>query len=283
MNYIKTFFLMCLLFGVFLVFGYLLGGEGGLVVAFVLALFINFLTYFFSDKLVLSLYRAEPLSEKDAPEIHNMVRELSAAANIPPPRIYRLPVNTPNAFATGRNPRHAVVALTDGIMKLMNNEEIRGVLGHELSHIKHRDMLISTIAAIMAGAITMLATLARWSLFFLGGRRGIGRLIGTLVLAILAPIIALIIRMAISRNREYLADKGSAKLTGNPLALANALEKLDDYSRQIPMRTVKRTTSHMFIVNPLSGNALMRIFSSHPPIDERIDRLEEMSKNPIVR
>ncbi len=261
--------------------GKLIGGTHGMTIAFILAMCMNFFSYWFSDKIVLSMYGAREVSPEEAPELYGIVQELSHRARIPMPRIYIIPEESPNAFATGRNPQNAAVAVTEGILKIMNREELKGVLGHELAHIKNRDILIGTIAATLAGAIMILADMARWSLFF-GGIRddeenggSILGIIGIVLMAILAPIAAMLIQMAISRAREYLADETGARFAGSPYGLANALEKLEEYSRRIPM-DANPATAHMFIVNPLSAGTIAHLFSTHPPIEERIKRLRSM-------
>jgi heat shock protein HtpX len=240
---------------------------------------MNFVSYWFSDKIVLAMYGAQEVTEAEQPEFYGLVRQLAARAGLPMPRVYIIPSDTPNAFATGRNPEHAAVAATTGILRVLSREELMGVMAHELSHVKHRDILISSIAATVAGAITYLAHMAQWAAMLGGGRdrdeEG-GGLLGMLVMAIVAPLAALLIQMAISRSREYDADKGGAEVSGNPLYLAGALRKLEMANRQIPMEEATPATAHMFIVNPLTGGGLMSLFSTHPPIEERIKRLESM-------
>ncbi len=268
---------------VLLVFvGAAIGGRGGMVFAFGLAVIMNFGSYWFSDKIVLRMYHAQPVNEAEAPELYSIVRNLSRKASMPMPKVYIMPDETPNAFATGRNPEHAVVAVTQGIMKILSREELAGVIAHELAHIRHRDMLTGTIVATIAGAISMLAQMAQWAMIFGGGRRdddeGQGNPIAALVMMIVAPIAAMLVQMAISRTREYEADKGGAGLHGNPLALASALQKLERGSQVIPMHDAKPATAHMFIVNPLHGGGLLKLFSTHPPIAERVQRLQEMAR-----
>ncbi len=280
LNQIKSFAFLTILTLLFVWIGGMIGGQSGMIIAFVLAFFMNFFSYWFSDKIVLAAYRAKPVSESEAPELYAIVRELATKAGIPMPKIYIIPSPQPNAFATGRNPEHAAVAVTTGILQLLNREELKGVLGHELGHIIHRDILIQSIAATIAGAIMVLASMARWAAFFGGFSRDdddAGGIIGLLVLSILAPLAATLIQLAISRSREYLADKKGAELAGNPLYLANALKKLDAYSKELPMPQANPQTAHMFIVNPLSGKALAKLFSTHPPIEDRVKRLEEMA------
>lgn len=278
MNTMKTFMLMALMTALVVVIGRMLGGEGGMVIAFLFAVAMNFGSYWFSDKIVLKMYRAQEVSQGDAPQLHGMVQELAGRAGLPMPRVYVIPGDQPNAFATGRNPEHAAVAVTEGIMKTLSADELRGVLGHELAHVKHRDILIGTIAATMAGAISMIAHMAQWAMIFGGGRgsddEGSNPL-GALVMIIVAPIAALLIQMAISRSREFLADEGGAQIAGNPLSLAGALRKLDTRAKQIPMHA-SPSTAHMFIVNPLKKGGFAKLFSTHPPMEERIARLEAM-------
>lgn len=274
MNSFRTFLLMTALMALALLIGNALGGESGMITAFVIAGLMNFGSYWFSDKIVLAMYGAKPVSESDAPELYNIVRRLAASAQLPMPKVYVIPADQPNAFATGRDPSHAAVAVTSGILRLLNEEEIEGVLAHELAHVKHRDVLIGTIAATMAGAIMMLS---RFALFFGGGRdrEGGGNPIAAIVAIVLAPIAAILIQMAISRGREYGADEGGARFCGNPHALASALRKLQRGAQAVPM-DANPATAHMFIVNPFSAGGLAGLFSTHPPIEERIARLERM-------
>ena len=278
MNNIKTMFLLVLLTLILVWAGGQFGGKQGMTMALIFALGMNFLAYWFSDKIVLRMYRAREVSEAEAPALHSVVRRLSQKAHIPMPKVYVIEEDQPNAFATGRNPGHAAVAVTTGIMRILSEDELAGVIGHELSHITHRDILISTVAATLAGAISYLAQMAQWAAIF--GHRGDddegGSPVAALVMMIVGPIAALIVQMAISRSREYLADEGGARLAGNPRFLANALRKLNFASQKIPM-DANPATSHMFIVNPLSGGGLLKLFSTHPPIEERIARLESMS------
>jgi heat shock protein HtpX len=253
-----------------------------MIIAFVFAVVMNFGSYWFSDKIVLRMYSASEVSESDAPELYASVRNLSLKAGLPMPRVFIIPDETPNAFATGRNEKHAVVAVTQGILRILNREELEGVIAHELSHIKDRDILIGSIAATIAGAIMMLANMAQWAAIFGGGRSddeegGGGGAIGLIVMAILAPIAATLIQMAISRSREYLADSEGAQVSGNPYGLASALEKLSSASQVVPMHA-NPSTAHMFIVNPLTGRSLMNLFSTHPPIEERVARLRSMGR-----
>jgi heat shock protein HtpX len=279
MNTLKTTFLLALLTVLLVLAGGAIGGRGGMTFALIMAGVMNFVSYWFSDKIVLAMYGAQEVTEAEQPEFYGLVRQLAARAGLPMPRVYIIPSDTPNAFATGRNPEHAAVAATTGILRVLSREELMGVMAHELSHVKHRDILISSIAATVAGAITYLAHMAQWAAMFGGGRdrdeEG-GGLLGMLVMAIVAPLAALLIQMAISRSREYDADKGGAEVSGNPLYLAGALRKLEMANRQIPMEGATPATAHMFIVNPLTGGGLMSLFSTHPPIEERIKRLESM-------
>lgn len=281
MNTIKTVFLLGALTGLLILIGGYFGGRQGMIIAFALAVIMNFGSYWFSDKIVLRMYSASEVSESDAPELYAAVRNLSMKAGLPMPRVFIIPDETPNAFATGRNEKHAVVAVTQGILRILNREELEGVIAHELSHIKDRDILIGSIAATIAGAIMMLANMAQWAAIFGGGRsddeEGGGGTIGLIVMAILAPIAATLIQMAISRSREYLADSEGAQVSGNPYGLASALEKLSSASQVVPMHA-NPSTAHMFIVNPLSGRSLMNLFSTHPPIEERVARLRSMGR-----
>jgi len=278
MNNLKTVILLGALTGLFLFVGGLVGGQNGMFIALAFAGIMNIAAYWFSDKIVLRTYGAQPLSETQAPDIHRMVEELCREAEIPKPMVYVINEESPNAFATGRNPQHGAIALSTGIIKIMNREELKGVIAHELSHIRHRDTLIQTVAATIAGAIMFLAYQMRW-FAFLGGSSDDddrGGVLGLLVMAILAPIAAMLIQMAISRSREYKADAGASTLTHNPEGLASGLEKLGYYTRRIPMRATSQT-AHLFIVSPLSGKTLASIFSTHPPLEERILRLRRMT------
>ena len=276
-NRVKTVLLLTGL-TIFLIFmGKVLGGRQGMYLAFILALVMNFFSYWFSDKIVLRMYKAQEVSPEEAPQIHQMVEELAHEAGIPKPRVYIIPDESPNAFATGRNPQHAAVAATQGIIRLLTPVELKGVLGHELGHVLNRDILISTIAATLAGAIMILASMARWGAILGMGRddeEG-GGIFGVLVMSIIAPIAAMLIQMAISRSREYLADETGAHLAHNPESLARALEKLSLGTQRIPM-DASPATAHMFIVNPLTGRSLMNLFSTHPPIEARVERLRAM-------
>jgi heat shock protein HtpX len=281
-NTLKTTVLLAGLTAFFLIIGQYLGGQNGLIIAFVFAAIMNLGSYWFSDKIVLAMYRARQVDASEAPELHQLLAELTQNARLPMPRVYILPQETPNAFATGRNPEHAAVAVTEGILRLLSRDELKGVLAHELGHVKNRDILIGSIAATLAGAIMMLASMARWSAFLGGMGRsddneggGAGGLVGLIVMSILAPIAAMLIQMAISRSREYQADATGSGIAGNSWGLAGALQKLDYASKRIPMNASPQT-AHMFIVNPLSGRSLMNLFSTHPPIEERIKRLKAM-------
>jgi heat shock protein HtpX len=275
MNTIKTMALMVGLTLLLVWAGAALGGRSGMTVALMFAFAMNIFTYWFSDKIVLKMYRAEEASRADAPELYEIVRRLSQKAGLPMPKVYIINQAQPNAFATGRSPDHSAVAVTTGIMRILNVEELEGVLGHELAHIKNRDILISTIAATIAGAISYLAFVAKWALIFGGRDDEDGNPIVAIVMMIVAPIAAMLIQMAISRSREYSADSGGAKVAGNPRYLASALKKLHMASQNIPLEA-QPATAHMFIVNPLSGSTMMKLFSTHPPIEERIARLESM-------
>ena len=280
-NSIKTVLLLGLLTVLILFIGQLLGGTQGMMIAFVFSVLLNFGSYWFSDKIVLRIYDARPVTEAEAPELYGIVHDVALRAGMPMPRVYIIPTETPNAFATGRNPEHAVVAVTEGILRLMNREELEGVLAHEISHVKNRDILISSVAATLAGVIMMLANMARWAAIF-GGYGGRDReeegggMLGLLLTMILAPIAAMLIQMAISRSREYMADSTGAKTVGNPLGLASALAKLSRANEIAPMEA-RPETAHLFIVNPLSGRSLANLFSTHPPIEERIARLRAMA------
>jgi heat shock protein HtpX len=279
MNTIKTGLLLGALTGLLMLIGGWFGGQNGVVIAFFFAVVMNFGSYWFSDKIVLSMYHAQAVSESDAPELYAMVKNLALRASLPMPRVYIIPGDTPNAFATGRNEQHAVVAVTEGILRILGRDELEGVIAHELTHIRNRDILIGSIAATLAGAIVMLAHMAQWAAMFGGAGsdddEGGSNIVGLILMAVLAPIAATLIQMAISRSREYLADAGGAKISGKPYGLAGALEKLSRASQAIPMNA-NPSTAHMFIVNPLTGRSLMNLFSTHPPIEERIARLRSM-------
>ncbi len=280
-NWIKTMVLMTVMTVLFVWIGRIVGGQSGMIIALLLAGGMNFFSYWFSDKIVLKKYHAKEVSQLEAPDLYGIVQELAVAAEIPMPKIYIVPESSPNAFATGRNPSHAAVAVTEGILQILDRNELKGVLGHELAHVVHRDILIGTIAAVFAGAIMVLASIARWGAIF-GGFGGSndddGGIFGLLIIMIIAPTAALIIQMAISRSREFLADAGGAKYSGNPLYLANALRKLDGISRQVPLKRATPQTAHMFIVNPFSGRRISSLFATHPAMEERIRKLEEMAR-----
>ncbi len=281
MNQFKTFLLMLVLTFIFILVGSAIGGKSGAIYAFIFAAAMNFFSYWFSDKIVLRMYGAQEVTQGEAPALYQIVGELVNKASLPMPKIYMIESDTPNAFATGRNPEHAAVAVTSGIMRILSKEELSGVIGHELSHIRHRDILISTLAATMAGAIAMLARIAQWGAIFGGGRSnddegGGNNFLFVLIFSIVASIAAMLIQLAISRSREYLADEGGAHLS-NPLYLARALGKLETAAQRIPMQA-NPSTAHMFIVNPLRGGGVLSLFSTHPPIEDRIARLEEMAR-----
>lgn len=276
-NQIRTTILLAVLTALILWIGQVLGGRQGMIIALIFAAGMNFFSYWYSDKLVLRMYRAREVTVNQAPELYEIIQRLTQQAGLPMPKLYVIPQEAPNAFATGRNPAHAVVAVTEGLVKIMDRDEITGVLAHELAHVKNRDILIGSIAATMAGAIMMLATMARWSAIFggFGGRDdegGGGGFIGLIVMSIIGPIAAMIIQMAISRSREYLADSTGAGFAGQPEGLAKALEKLGAYSKRLPLNA-SPATAHMFIVNPLSGRSMLNLFSTHPPLEDRIARL----------
>jgi heat shock protein HtpX len=279
MNALRTTFLMALMTTLLVLAGGAIGGQNGMAFALVMAAVMNFVSYWFSDKIVLSMYGAKQVDESQAPELVAMVRQLAIQAGMPMPKVYLIDSPTPNAFATGRNPEHAAVAATTGIMRILTREELMGVMAHELSHVRHRDILIQSVAATIAGAITYLANMAQWAAIFGAGRDSDdegGGAFGMILMAILAPIAAMLIQMAISRAREYEADRGGAELAHNPLHLAGALRKLHMANQQIPMHA-NPASAHMFIVSPLTGGGMMSLFSTHPPIEERVRRLEEMA------
>ncbi len=279
MNTLKTTFLMALLTVLLVMAGGTMGGEGGMMIALFIALAMNGVSYWFSDKIVLRMYGAQEIGAEQAPQLHRMVQELAIQGRMPMPKLYLIPQEAPNAFATGRNEKHAAVAVTEGILRILDERELRGVLAHELSHIKNRDILIGTIAATMAGAISMLANMAHWGMIF-GGRssddREGGHPIVALLMIIIAPLAAMLVQMAISRSREFGADATGATISGDPSSLANALRKLHRGAELIPMEA-NPATAHMFIVNPLTGGGLMTLFSTHPNVEERIRRLEYMA------
>jgi heat shock protein HtpX len=286
MNHIKTFFLLMVLTGLLLLIGAAIGGEVGVVIAVIFALAMNFGAYWFSDKIALSMTHARPITADDDPELYQLVAEQARLANMPMPKVYEIDEPSPNAFATGRNPQHATVAVTSGIRRILTREELAGVMAHEMAHVGNRDTLIMTVVATIAGAITMLAFIAQFAAIFssFGGHNdddegGGGNIITLLIIAIIMPIAATFIRMAISRAREFQADQTGAHNCGNPEALARALEKLEMGSEIRPMK-VNEAASHLFIVNPLSGRSMARLFSTHPPIEERVRRLREMNVRP---
>jgi heat shock protein HtpX len=286
MNRLRTTILLAALTALVVWIGQMFGGPNGAVMALIFAGVMNFFSYWFSDKIVLRMYGAQEISQNDDPELFDIVRELTVKDGLPMPRVYVIPEEAPNAFATGRNPEHAAVAVTQGIRRILDRRELAGVLGHELSHVKHRDILVSSIAATLAGAISYLAHMAQWAAIFGGGSRdreeGGGNMFSLLFMMIVAPLAAMLIQMAVSRSREYMADEGGAKVTSDPLALASALRKLQMGAQNIPMQVSDATatsTAHMFIVNPLSGGGIANLFSTHPPMEERIARLEAMAKD----
>jgi len=281
-NALKTTALLAAMTVLFILLGGMLGGEQGMIVAFLFAGLMNFASYWWSDRIVLWMYGAQQVSEAQAPELHGLVRRLAQRAGLPMPKVYIIPTDTPNAFATGRNPQHAAVAATEGILRILTPDELEGVMAHELGHVRNRDILISTIAATLAGAIMMLARMAQFAAMFGGGRQqdedgesGAGGVVGMILLAILAPLAAMLIQMAISRAREYLADAAGAQISRKPWALADALEKLERGATALPM-DANPSTAHMFIVNPLRGSSLLNLFSTHPPVEQRVARLRAM-------
>lgn len=276
MNQVKTVVLLTFLAALLVVIGGAIGGKNGATIALVIALVMNFGSYWFSDKIVLSMYNAQEVSEAELPDLYRLVRQLTQQAGLPMPRLYIIPDDSPNAFATGRNPNHAALAVTEGILKLLSWEELAGVIGHELGHVKNRDILIQSIAATIGAAITYLAQFG----FLFGGRsddrEGGGSIVGMILMMILAPLAAAIIQMAISRSREYIADETGAHICGHPMWLAGALDKLRRGTEAVPMQA-EQATAHMFIVKPFSGGVMASLFSTHPPIEERIERLEHMA------
>ncbi|AEH60722.1 peptidase M48 Ste24p [Methanosalsum zhilinae DSM 4017] len=280
-NTIKTTLLLATLTGLLVIVGMLVGGTSGMIIAFIFAIVMNFGTYWYSDKIVLKMYRAKEVTESEQPELYNIVRRLAMRAKLPMPKVYIVETSMPNAFATGRNPEHAAVAATTAIMNLLTTEELEGVIAHELAHIKNRDTLISAVAATIAGVITMVATWLRWTAIFggLGGRdsQGAGSIVGFIALAVIAPLAATIIQLAISRSREFAADAEGARISQKPWALANALQKLErGVAYQPKGETINQGTAHMLIVNPLKGKGLTSLFRTHPHTEERIRRLKEM-------
>jgi len=281
-NMLKTTVLLAALTVLFVLLGGMVGGEQGMVVAFVIAAAMNFVSYWWADKIVLHMYGAREVTEAEAPEFYHLIRNLATRAGLPMPRVYIIPTDTPNAFATGRNPQHAAVAATEGILRILTPDELEGVMSHELGHVRNRDILISTIAATLAGAVMMLARMGQFAAMFGGGRssddeggHGGAGIVGLLVMVIVAPIAAMLIQMAVSRAREYQADAAGATLSRKPWALADALEKLERASQALPMEA-SPATAHMFIVNPLRGSGLLNLFSTHPPTAERVARLRAM-------
>jgi heat shock protein HtpX len=277
-NQLKTGLFLALLTALILIFGQILGGQSGLIIAFVLAIAMNVGSYWYSDRIVLRMYKAREVSSQEAPGLHRVVEELAQRAEIPKPRVYIIPEQAPNAFATGRSPQNGVVAVTEGIMNILSLDELKGVLAHEMGHIKNRDILIQTVAATLAGVIMFVSSMVKWAAIFgLGGNdeEG-GNPLMAIVLAIVAPIAAMLIQMAISRSREYLADQSGARFAGNPEFLASALQKLEAASKRAPMRHGNPATAHMFIVNPFSATSMANLFSTHPPIQERVKRLRSM-------
>lgn len=286
MNRLKTMMLLAALTALFLWIGQALGGRGGLMIALVFAGVMNLVSYWFSDKIVLRMYRAKEITRADAPDIFEIVERLAQQRNMPMPRVYAIPEEAPNAFATGRNPSHAAVAVTEGIVRLLNKDELEGVLAHELSHVQNRDTLVSTIAATLAGALSHLANMAMWGMMLGGGRnddREHGNPLIGLLGVILAPIAAALIQMAISRSREFLADETGAHMTNKPLALASALKKLETWKTRTPMMQADPSTAHLFFLNPLSGQGFAKLFSTHPPTAERVQRLEVMAYGDIAK
>jgi len=281
-NRVKTAMLLATLTALLLWAGQALAGQGGLMMALVFAGLMNFGAYWWSDKIILRLYGAQPITEAQAPELYGIVRDLARRGGLPMPAVYRLPQDAPNAFATGRDPDHAAVAVTDGLVQMLDREELTGVIAHELGHVKNRDTLIMTVAATIAGAVSMLANIAQWGLIFGGGRSSddeeqhhpVAGLLGI----VLAPIAAMLVQMAISRSREFLADEAGARLSGNPLALAGALRKIEAWSQRVPMTAGSPATAHLFIINPFSGGGVARLFATHPATSERIRRLEAMAR-----
>jgi heat shock protein HtpX len=279
MNTLKSLFLLAFLSAILVLVGGVIGGKNGAMVALVLAGVMNFVSYWWSDKIVLRMYKASEVGRDDAPELYSDVEELAQIAGLPMPRVYVIPEQAPNAFATGRDPHHSAVAVTQGIMRLLNRSELKGVIAHELAHIRNRDILIGSVAATIAGAITYLAYMAQFAAIFGGGNRRGGGMLGLLAMAIIAPMAAMIVRMAISRTREFGADKTGAEICGNPLYLADALRKLQAGASRIPLQVSEQTaesTAHMMIVSPMIGGGFAKLFSTHPPTEERVARLEAM-------
>lgn len=282
-NIVKTTLLLSLLTMLLVAMGGAIGGQGGMIAAFLLAAVMNFGSYWFSDTIVLRMYNAREITREIHPTFYGMIERLSGRAGLPMPRVYIIQDDSPNAFATGRNPDHAAVAATEGILRILTPDELEGVMAHELAHVQNRDILISSIAATFAGAISMIGSMLQWGALFGAGRGdddergGLGGMVGSLAMAIIAPIAAMLIQMAVSRSREYLADASGAKICGRPLALADALRKLHIASQAVPMLDARPATAHMFIVNPLTGGGMVSLFSTHPPMEERIARLEALA------
>lgn len=277
MNTFRTALLLTAMTLLFVFVGAALGGQNGMMIAFVMAVAMNFFSYFYSDKLVLRMYGAKEVSEAESPWLHQTIRDLSMRAGLPMPKVYIIPTDQPNAFATGRNPSHAAVAVTNGVMRVLSREELTGVLAHEIAHVKNRDILIGTMAATIAGAISMIANMAQWAMMFGGGRddeRGVNPVVAV-VMMLVAPIAAMLIQMAISRSREYLADQTGAGLTHNPESLAQALIKIHNAATMIPMNA-EPATAHMFIISPLSGDGFVSLFSTHPPVQKRVEALRNL-------
>ncbi len=280
LNRFKTTLLLSLLTMLMVAMGSAIGGKSGMLFTFVMALGMNFFSYWFSDKIVLKMYGAQEIGEHEHPAFYGMVRRLALQAGLPMPKVYIIPSESPNAFATGRNPEHAAVAATEGILRILTPDELEGVMAHELAHVQNRDILVGTIAATFAGAISMLGNMLQWGAMLGAGRsddqEGADGLVGSLAMAIIAPIAAMLIQMAVSRSREYLADETGARICGRPRALANALRKLHSASQMVPMQEATPASAHLFIVSPLAGGSLFSLFSTHPPMEERIARLEAM-------
>jgi heat shock protein HtpX len=283
MNTFKTTILLASLTGLLIVFGNLIGGSHGATIALVIAGVMNFASFWFSDKIVLSMYRAKPVGPSDAPQLYKVVEKICEKNNLPMPKVYMIEDQSPNAFATGRSPTHASVAATTGILRILSEDELEGVMAHELAHVQNRDTLTSTIAATIAGAITWVAQMVQWSAMFGGSRddddnnNPIG-MAGTLLMAILAPIAAMLIQMAISRSREFAADEAGARMCGRPLSLANALAKLERGATAMPLHSGSPSTAHLFIVNPFRSGGIAGLFSTHPPMDQRIEKLQQLSR-----
>jgi heat shock protein HtpX len=285
MNYLKTTLLLAAMTGILVLFGRVIGGVNGAIIFLVIAGVINFITYWYSDKIVLAMYKAKEIKEQDSPTLYGVVKRIADQTNTPMPKVYIVDENNPNAFATGRNPQNASVAATTGILKILNEDELEGVMAHELSHVRNRDVLISTIAATIAGAITMIANVVQWGALFGGGygygnrsdRQNGGNVFGALILALLAPFAAMLIQLAISRTREFSADHDGGVISHKPLALASALAKLEQASKKTPITQGNPATAHLFIVNPFRGG-LTNLFSTHPPMEERIQKLKELSR-----